>query len=227
MFFSFLSLDPFWVFWKLPESPVEVPNFAIAVYLPPPPPPPQIYQIFCGFVSSRIAVSVINTKVVPLSSELGNSCYLEETPVVNFSSDVYTSEIRKAKWRRDSSQNPRSSLKEINIQCFRTLRVLDVNGDPHGKLRGWPSVSFTFWLYTFGCNYVMMMMMMQLWWVLLFYLCSIRLIQLRCWQQELSRLIMGNGATKEEQLYQAVQNGNHNAVKALRRDGAALEVSLI
>jgi hypothetical protein len=38
---------------------------------------------------------------------------------------------------------------------------------------------------------------------------------------------MGNGATKEEQLYQAVQNGNHNAVKALRRDGAALEVSLI
>ena len=36
---------------------------------------------------------------------------------------------------------------------------------------------------------------------------------------------MGNGTSKEEQLYQAVQNGNHNTVKALRRDGASLEVS--
>jgi hypothetical protein len=36
---------------------------------------------------------------------------------------------------------------------------------------------------------------------------------------------MGNGASKEEQLYQAVVNSNHNAVKALRRDGASLEVS--
>jgi len=35
---------------------------------------------------------------------------------------------------------------------------------------------------------------------------------------------MGNSTSKEEQLYQAVQNGNHNAVKALRRDGASLEV---
>jgi hypothetical protein len=35
---------------------------------------------------------------------------------------------------------------------------------------------------------------------------------------------MGNGASKEEQLYQAVQNGNTNAVKALRHDGASLEV---
>ncbi|CAK9216225.1 unnamed protein product [Sphagnum troendelagicum] len=34
---------------------------------------------------------------------------------------------------------------------------------------------------------------------------------------------MGNGLTKEEQVYQAVQNGNHNAVKALRREGASLE----
>jgi hypothetical protein len=34
---------------------------------------------------------------------------------------------------------------------------------------------------------------------------------------------MGNGASKEEQLYQAVQNGNTNAVKALRHDGASLE----
>jgi ankyrin repeat protein len=34
---------------------------------------------------------------------------------------------------------------------------------------------------------------------------------------------MGNGQTKEEQVYQAVQNGNHNAVKALRREGASLE----
>jgi hypothetical protein len=36
---------------------------------------------------------------------------------------------------------------------------------------------------------------------------------------------MGNGLTKEEQVYQAVQNGNHNAVKALRREGASLEVN--
>ncbi|KAG0599459.1 hypothetical protein M758_12G153700 [Ceratodon purpureus] len=34
---------------------------------------------------------------------------------------------------------------------------------------------------------------------------------------------MGNGTSREEQLYQAVQNSNHNAVKALRRDGASLE----
>lgn len=34
---------------------------------------------------------------------------------------------------------------------------------------------------------------------------------------------MGNGTSKEEQLYQAVANSNHNAVKALRRDGASLE----
>jgi protein neuralized len=34
---------------------------------------------------------------------------------------------------------------------------------------------------------------------------------------------MGNGTSKEEQLYQAVQNSNYNAVKALRRDGASLE----
>ena len=38
---------------------------------------------------------------------------------------------------------------------------------------------------------------------------------------------MGNGASKEEQLYQAVQNGNTNAVKALRQDGAALEVRVL
>lgn len=37
---------------------------------------------------------------------------------------------------------------------------------------------------------------------------------------------MGNGLTKEEQVYQAVQNGNHNAVKALRREGASLEVNI-
>jgi hypothetical protein len=36
---------------------------------------------------------------------------------------------------------------------------------------------------------------------------------------------MGNGQTKEEQVYYAVQNGNHNAVKALRREGASLEVN--
>ncbi|KAH9576853.1 hypothetical protein CY35_01G185400 [Sphagnum magellanicum] len=34
---------------------------------------------------------------------------------------------------------------------------------------------------------------------------------------------MGNGQTKEEQLYQAVQSGNHGTVKALRREGASLE----
>lgn len=38
---------------------------------------------------------------------------------------------------------------------------------------------------------------------------------------------MGNGASKEEQLYQAVQIGNTNAVKALRHDGAAIEVNLL
>lgn len=38
---------------------------------------------------------------------------------------------------------------------------------------------------------------------------------------------MGNGASKEEQLYQAVQNGNTSAVKALRHDGAALEVIIL
>jgi hypothetical protein len=37
---------------------------------------------------------------------------------------------------------------------------------------------------------------------------------------------MGNGTSKEEQLYQAVQSSNHNTVKALRRDGASLEVRL-
>ncbi len=36
---------------------------------------------------------------------------------------------------------------------------------------------------------------------------------------------MGNGQTKEEQVYHAVQNGNHNAVKTLRREGASLEVN--
>lgn len=36
---------------------------------------------------------------------------------------------------------------------------------------------------------------------------------------------MGNGQTKEEQLYQAVQSGNHGTVKALRREGASLEVT--
>jgi len=38
---------------------------------------------------------------------------------------------------------------------------------------------------------------------------------------------MGNGSSKEEQLYQAVQNGNTNAVKALRHDGAELEVIIL
>lgn len=38
---------------------------------------------------------------------------------------------------------------------------------------------------------------------------------------------MGNSTSKEEQLYQAVQNGNHNTVKALRRDGASLEVRIV
>lgn len=36
---------------------------------------------------------------------------------------------------------------------------------------------------------------------------------------------MGNGMSKDEQLYEAVKNSNHNAVKSLRRDGASLEVS--
>ncbi|EFJ30981.1 hypothetical protein SELMODRAFT_88643 [Selaginella moellendorffii] len=34
---------------------------------------------------------------------------------------------------------------------------------------------------------------------------------------------MGAGFSKEEQLYQAVHNGNHQLVKSLRRDGASLE----
>ncbi|XP_024361840.1 probable E3 ubiquitin-protein ligase XBOS34 isoform X2 [Physcomitrium patens] len=34
---------------------------------------------------------------------------------------------------------------------------------------------------------------------------------------------MGNGMSKDEQLYEAVKNSNHNAVKSLRRDGASLE----
>lgn len=34
---------------------------------------------------------------------------------------------------------------------------------------------------------------------------------------------MGNGASKDEQLYQAVLNGNTSAVNALRHDGASLE----
>ena len=35
---------------------------------------------------------------------------------------------------------------------------------------------------------------------------------------------MGSGPSKDELLYQEVQNGNHDAVKSLRRNGASLEV---
>ena len=38
---------------------------------------------------------------------------------------------------------------------------------------------------------------------------------------------MGNGASKEEQLFQAVQNGNSKAVEALRHEGASLEVTIV
>lgn len=38
---------------------------------------------------------------------------------------------------------------------------------------------------------------------------------------------MGNGASREEQLYQAVQNGNTHAVEVLRHEGASLEVTII
>lgn len=38
---------------------------------------------------------------------------------------------------------------------------------------------------------------------------------------------MGNGASKDEQLYQAVLNGNTSAVNALRHDGASLEVRIV
>lgn len=38
---------------------------------------------------------------------------------------------------------------------------------------------------------------------------------------------MGAGQSKEELLYQAVTNSNHQAVKTLRRDGASLEVCFL
>lgn len=38
---------------------------------------------------------------------------------------------------------------------------------------------------------------------------------------------MGNGTSKEEQLYQAVQTGNVRVVKALQHDGTSLEVRVV
>jgi hypothetical protein len=38
---------------------------------------------------------------------------------------------------------------------------------------------------------------------------------------------MGAGLSKEEQLYKAVVESNHQAVKTLRRDGAQLEVCFL